>query len=123
VAQDLAQRQQLASAIMKLEAKTRERPPPEGANVAYAPPARPRRGHRVTPARGPGGPLTVRSEFSSIDGDCRQGSRLRRSRGPSRRPLSWEQDPVSASREGSGAGGSTTLGSFRGFWIPAYGAA
>ncbi len=26
--------------------------------------------------RGPGGPLTVRSEFSSIDGDCRQGSRL-----------------------------------------------
>ena len=43
-------------------------------------PARPRRGHRVTPARGPGGPLTVRSEFSSIDGDCRQGSRLRRSR-------------------------------------------
>ena len=36
----------------------------------------------VTPARGPGRPLTVRSEFSSIDGDCRQGSRLRRSRGP-----------------------------------------
>ena len=36
----------------------------------------------VTPARGPGGPLTVRSEVSSIDGDCRQGSRLRRARGP-----------------------------------------
>ena len=46
-------------------------------------PARPRRGHRVTPGRGPGGPLTVRSEFSSIDGDCRQGRRrLNRSRGP-----------------------------------------
>jgi len=45
-------------------------------------PARPRRGHRVTPARGPGRPLTVRSESSSIDGDCRRGSRLRRSRGP-----------------------------------------
>jgi len=46
-------------------------------------PARPRRGHRVTPGRGPGGPLTVRSESSSIDGECRQGRRrLRRSRGP-----------------------------------------
>jgi hypothetical protein len=31
-------------------------------------PARPRRGHRVTPARGPAGPLTVRSACSSIDG-------------------------------------------------------
>lgn len=45
-------------------------------------PTHPRRGHRVTPARGPGGPPTVRSEFSSINGDCRQGGRLRRSRGP-----------------------------------------
>jgi nitroimidazol reductase NimA-like FMN-containing flavoprotein (pyridoxamine 5'-phosphate oxidase superfamily) len=32
---------------------------------------RDRRGYRVTPARGPGRPLTVRSEFSSINCDCR----------------------------------------------------
>jgi thioredoxin reductase len=40
------------------------------------------RGHRLTPARGPGRPPTVRSEGSpGSTGDCPQGSRLRPSRG------------------------------------------
>jgi len=55
-----------------------------------APRPSPRGGERTTP-RPPGNPRPgarrashgpLRRGFSSIDGDCRQGSRLRRSRGP-----------------------------------------
>ena len=91
-------------------------------------PARPRRAHRVTPARGPGGPLTVRSEcpprstataaraavcaaHAALDDAPCLGSRIAAGAGSEPGGL--------GSREGSGAGGSTTLGSFMGSWMPA----